>query len=388
VGAPQTRIALLARSLAAAGADVAVHTGFPHYPGGTITPPYRNRPWAVEARDGVRVVRSAVYAAANRGFARRLLDHSAFAASALATMRLTGPLDVVVAETPPLFTAAASVPYARVKRAALVTHVADRWPASAVELGALTSTRAIAAAEALERWIYRGSERVVAPTAGIVDALEALPAAAGRVRRVWPVVDLDRFALPAADCGPGPLRLLYAGTLGLAHGLDVLVEATRRAGPAVVQTTIAGDGAERDRLLRLARDHAVENVSLPGALPADAVPALYRRADAAAVLLRDLPIFAGALPTKLLEGMASGRPLLLSARGEAARMVAEAGAGLVVAPGDPEALADAIGRLQREPELRDALGRAGRRWAEEHFGAARSVAQWSAILAEAAGLRS
>ena len=80
VGAPQTRIELLARTLAADGAEVTVHTGFPHYPDGGVKAPYRNRPWLTERRDGVTIVRSAVYPAANRGFAPRLLDHLAFAA--------------------------------------------------------------------------------------------------------------------------------------------------------------------------------------------------------------------------------------------------------------------------------------------------------------------
>ena len=148
VGAPQTRIELLALTLAADGAEVTVHTGFPHYPDGGVKAPYRNRPWLTERRDGIRIVRSAVYPAANRGFAPRLADHTAFALSALATSRRAGLLDVVVGESPPLFTAAAGAIYARSKRAAYVVNVADRWPASAVELGALRNGWAIAAAEA------------------------------------------------------------------------------------------------------------------------------------------------------------------------------------------------------------------------------------------------
>lgn len=387
VGAPQTRIALLARTLAAAGAQVTVHTCFPHYPSGRVAAPYRNRPWLSEDRDGVRVVRSAVYPAANQGFARRLLDHASFAGTAVATARLSGPLDVVVGETPPLFTAAAGAIYARLKGAAYVVHVADRWPASAVELGVLTDRHAIATAEALEHWVYRRAELVVAPTAGIVSALGEAKAARDKVRRVWPVVDLERFdpAPPAAD--HGPLRLLYAGTVGLAHGLEALVEASRLVGPQVVQTTIAGDGADAERIRTLVRRDGVTNVRLLEAVPSDAVPALYAAADASAVLLRDVPIFAGALPTKMLEAMAAGRPLLLAARGESVRLLTQAGAGIAVAPGDPVELADAIGSLHADPALRRALGSAGRRHAETHFGTSRAVEQWAGLLDEAVAAR-
>jgi glycosyltransferase involved in cell wall biosynthesis len=386
VGAPQTRIELLARTLSERGADVVVHTGFPHYPSGAVAAGYQNRPWLREQRDGVQVVRSAVYPAANRGFAKRLADHAAFAASAVCTAGLTGPVDVVVAETPPLFTAAAGVLYAKLKRAALVVNVADRWPATAVELGALHNRRAIAAAEALERWIYSRAELITAPTGGIVEALERLPESAGKARRMWPVVDFERFPNPAESAGPdgGPLRLLYAGTIGMAQGIDVLVEASKLAGPEYVQTTIAGDGAAADEIRRLVGDQRLPNVQLLGGVPAQAIPDLYARADACAVLLRDRPIFAGAIPTKLIEAMAAARPVLLSARGESAELLARADAGITVSPEDPDALRGAIQALQADPERRRRLGESGRRFVEDNLGSRRAASDWAGVLAEAA----
>lgn len=382
-GAPQTRIDLLARTLAAGGMAVTVHTGFPHYPGGGIAPPYGNRPWLRERRDGVTVVRSAVYPAANRGFARRLADHSAFALSALATAPLSGPADVVVAETPPLFTAAAGVAYAAAKRAAYVVNVADRWPASAVALGALSNRRAIATAGALERFVYARADLITAPTRGIVDILGATPEAAGKTQRLWPVVDLDRFdPAPPLDRIPAgaPLQLLYAGTLGLAQGLDVLVRASRFAGPGVVQTTIAGGGADGPRLASLIREESATNVKLLGTVSPSEVPGLYAAADVAAVLLKDLEIFAAALPTKLLEAMAAARPVVLSARGEAADLVRAADAGLTIEPADPQALAEALRRLHADPALRQRLGRGGRAYAEANFGARRAADGWAEQL--------
>jgi glycosyltransferase involved in cell wall biosynthesis len=391
VGAPQTRIELLARTLTAAGHDVVVHSGFPHYPAGGVPEPYRNRPFARERRGGYAVLRSAVYPAANRGFTRRLADHLAFGVSALATAGLSGPADVVVAESPPLFCAAAAVPYAALKRAALVVNVADRWPATAVELGALSNRRAIAAAGWLEDWVYGRADAITAPTAGIVAALAETRSAAGKVHRVWPVVEPERFTTgadrgaTAAGSGPGdgPLSLLYAGTVGMAQGLETLVEASRLVGPGTVSTTIVGDGAELAPLRARVLDAGIVNVALPGPVPADRVPGLLAAADVAVVLLRDLEIFRGAIPTKLLEAMAAGRPLLVAARGEAAALVAEAGAGVVVAPGDPAALADGIRRLHADPGLRSRLGASGREYVTARFGAHAAAEHWQTVLAEA-----
>jgi glycosyltransferase involved in cell wall biosynthesis len=336
----------------------------------------------------VEVFRSAVYPAPNAGFAGRLLDHAAFASSALATAALTPAADVVIAETPPLFCAAAGVGYARIKHAAYVVNVADLWPESAVALGALRNRRAIAAAAAMERWIYRSADVIVAPTRGIVERLAATTDAGGKARRLWPVVDIDRFSHvespPSRHDGSGqPLRVLFAGTVGLAHGVDVLVEASRLAGPDVVQTTIAGAGAEAERIRAIVHEQEVRNVRLLGSVAPDRIPELYAAADAGAVLLRDLELFRAALPTKLLEVMAAGRPALVAARGEAAELVAQAQAGLVVQPGDPDALAAACARLHSDRDLAARLGQAGRRFAEAHFGADRAADAWAEVLERA-----
>jgi glycosyltransferase involved in cell wall biosynthesis len=392
VGAPQTRIAALAAGLAARGVETTVHTCFPHYPDGEIKPPYRNRPLVRESDGGARVVRSAVYAAANRGFARRLAGHLSFAGSALATLPTTGPTDVVVVETPPLFLAGAAIAYAKAKRARLVLNVADLWPDSAVELGALTSPAAIGAARRLERAAYRSAVAIACPTEGIVAALGARPESAGKVSLMRPAVDLDRFHPSAGGDGgraaDAPLRVLYAGTVGMAHGLETLVDAvelleTRLSAPAL-ELTIAGDGAEGNRIRsRLGRGGG-SRVKMMGAVPAEQIPGLYAEADAAVVMLRDRPIFHGALPTKMLEAMAAGRPVVLAARGEAAGVIERAGAGVVVEPENPEALADAFAGLAADPERRASLGAAGRRAVEREFGRGAWLDRWEALLSDSA----
>jgi glycosyltransferase involved in cell wall biosynthesis len=382
LGAAPARIAALAHGLARRGIEVTVHTGFPHYPAGTVTPPYRNRLLAGEHEGGVRVVRSLVYPAPNRGFARRLADHCTFAASALATAPAAGPVDVVVAESPPLFTAAAGVAYARGKRAALALNISDLWPESAIELGALGDGGLPAkAANTLARHCYRRAELITAPTAGIVAALSARPESMGKVVHVPPAVDLERFALIPA-CAPradAPLRVLYAGTLGLAQGLPTLVQAAALAGPDVVELVIAGSGGEEQRLRAAIAAHRGARVRLLGSVTPEQIPVLYADADAGIVPLRDLPIFAGALPTKLFEVLAAGRPAILAARGEAARLVGDADAGLVVDPEDPRALADAFVRLRNSPAEATRMGQRARLLARR-FDRGAVVEQWHALL--------
>jgi glycosyltransferase involved in cell wall biosynthesis len=376
-GAPQVRLQALARGLDAAGVEVTVHTAPPHYPDGRVAPGYRNRGLSRESEEGVEIVRSPVFAAANRGVARRLVDHASFAASAVASCRRAGGADVVVAETPPLFLAAAAPAYARRARARLVLHVSDLWPDSVVELGTVTNRRAIGMARALERHAYRHAARIVTPTAGIAERLEQRSEAQGKVFRVPPAVDIERFTAPPVR-RDGPLRVLYAGTVGLAQGVTSLVEAARRVGPSVMRLTIAGAGAELEDVRREAAGRG--HIRVLGAVDADAVPRLYAETDVAAVLLRDRPIFRAALPTKTFEAMASGRPVLLAGRGEIAELVQSAAAGVVVAPGDVDALAGAIATLASQPERRlQEIGASGIACAKR-FDRAAMLDRWLALL--------
>ncbi|HXC23423.1 MAG TPA: glycosyltransferase, partial [Solirubrobacteraceae bacterium] len=109
------------------------------------------------------------------------------------------------------------------------------------------------------------------------------------------------------------------------------------------------------------------------------IPSLYQAADAGVVPLRDRPIFSGALPTKLFEVLAAARPAIVAARGEAADLVREAGAGLAVAPEDPGALADAFRELRGSPEQALQMGRRGRLRATA-FSRASAVERWYELL--------
>ena len=389
VGAPQARIGALAAGLAAAGDEVTVHTGYPNYPDGRIQPPYRNRPRSEELLDGVRVIRSAVYASPNAGFGGRLANHLSFSASALAIAPTSGPADVVVVESPPLFLAGAGIAYAKLKRAGLVVNVADLWPNSAIELGAIRSPTAIRAARAVERAAYRASAAIACPTEGIASVLAGRPESAGKEVLLRPAVDLDRFdPAPPSLADEGPLRVLYAGTVGMAHGLGTLLDAAQRLDDGerstAVEVTIAGDGAEAPALRERLAGSGPANVRMVGARPREEVPALYADADVAVVLLRDRPIFEDALPTKMLEAMAAGRPLVLSAAGEAARLLEAEGAGIVVPPESPSELAGALERLGADPALRHRLGAAGRAAVERDFGRGPWLERWRAVLERAA----
>jgi colanic acid biosynthesis glycosyl transferase WcaI len=368
VGAPQTRILDLALGLSRRGHSVTILTGFPNYPDGVIQPPYRGKLFQIERLGPLRVVRTAVYAAPNRGVARRLLNHASFALSSIPGALLAGRADAVIVETPPLFTAVAGVVVSRLKRGRLLLNVADLWPDAAVELGALRHRGVIAGARALERFAYRHAQLIAVPTPGLERVLLQRGYAAERVVVVPHGVDVDRFPLePRAQ--PVSRRIVYCGTIGMGHATRTLIEAARileHAGGGY-EFLIVGDGAERGELEARARQWGLRSVTFAGRLPRAELPRLLSSAHAGVATQRDLPLLADALSTKVLEYMAAARPVVAAASGWTAEVIRRAGAGIVCPPEDAAALAEAIAAVGRDPDRAREMGLSGRRYVEANL---------------------
>jgi glycosyltransferase involved in cell wall biosynthesis len=209
----------------------------------------------------------------------------------------------------------------------------------------------------------------------------------GKLRVVEPTVDLERFD-PQPAVPDGPLRVVYIGTLGLAHGLDTLIEAALLAGRSRVLVRLVGDGAERARLARRITMERIANVQLLGPVAPGEVAGLYASADVGTVLLRNRRIFDEALPTKLLEVLGAGRAALVAAPGAGGPLVVGAGAGLAVGPDDPVRLAAAIRALHADRDRVRTMGLAARRLAEDRFGRDCGVDRWIAVVAQAIERRS
>lgn len=387
VGAPQSRLYELAVRLVRRGHEVTVLTGFPNYPSGVIPSEYRGKRRMDEELDGIRVVRTWIYATPNRGFLKRILNHLSFMVSATWTGLGLGKTDVLFVESPPLFDGLAGWVLSVAKRAPMVFNVADLWPQSAVELGMVKHPFLIKVAEGIEEFIYARSARIAAVTRGI----ERILGERGFHKAFFLPNGVDLTLFKPGDSGTAfRLRhglgerflVVYAGTHGLSQGLEVLVEAGRLMEQKGLQVTflLVGDGSEKPRLVELAQ--GVSTVRFLDSLPKREIPEVVAAADAYAVTLRDLPLFQGAVPSKLYEAMSAAKPVVLAARGEAPALLAEADAGLSVPPEDAPAFAEAVERLIRDPEMRARLGANGRRLVEDRYDREKLVDRFETMLKE------
>ena len=343
------------------GHDVTVLTQAPNFPQGRLLDGYRNRWRQVETRDGIRVVRVKTYIAANEGFLRRTLDFTSFMASAVGFGLFEPRPDVVVATSPQFFSAVAGWLLAALRRRPFVFELGDLWPASIVAVGAMREGALLRAIERLELFLYRRAEAVVALTPSFKRDLVARGVEAGKIAVVVNGVDAPRYgprprdpALEAELGLSGRFVAGYVGTHGMAHALEnVLDAAALAAGDERIRFLFAGAGAARAGLIAEAGRRGLGNVVFLGAQPKERMPVVWSLCDAALIHLKDEPVFAEVIPSKIFEAMAMGLPLLVAApEGEATRIVRDCGAGICVPPGDPAALAAAARRLADDEPLR------------------------------------
>jgi glycosyltransferase involved in cell wall biosynthesis len=154
----------------------------------------------------------------------------------------------------------------------------------------------------------------------------------------------------------------------MAHGLEVLIDvAERLRHRSDIVILLAGDGAERNRLIAEVERRGLKNIKLLGQLPKTEMPKLWSITDVSLVVLKKLDLFLTVIPSKLFESMAMRQPIILGVAGESAELIQESGAGIVVEPENVEQLCDAIVRLVDSSELRRELGERGRQYVKTHF---------------------
>ena len=379
-GAPQNRLSALARSLQREGAEVTVLTGIPNYPEMRIHDGYRGR-WSMEERmDDIQVVRSWLMVSTKRGIIWRLGNYFSFVLSALITgLFKLKRSDLLIVESPPLFLGITAMLLARAKGAKLVFNVSDLWPESAVKLGLVTNSLLIGLSTKLELMCYRRAALVTGQTQGIVADIRArIPGK--QVRWVPNGIDLEDVERALATCdraaersamgvGTDDLVLFYAGIIGHAQGLEVVLEAAHQVRELEgLHILLIGDGPVRAALQQRSRELDLPNVRfVDGMKRVDLLRAIAAM-DAAVVPLRKNDLFKGAIPSKIFEALALGKPLLLGVEGEAHDLfIEQAKAGIAFAPEDAAQLAQAIRRYYADRSLMAVQGANGARYVRERF---------------------
>ncbi len=391
VGAGPARVTEMALRWQEQGARVTVITGMPNRPEGRIHPEYRGKLFMQEEHEGIRVLRSWLYASPKHGFARTLVNNTTFmVTSGLHALARGGGLDVLVASSPPWFPHLTGTLVHALRRVPLVLEVRDLWPDYLAGMGTVKSKAAMRGIFAAERAMLRRAEHVVVVTESFRQRVIEKGTAPERVDVISNGVDLSLYY--ASDEAPpidamrraaGELVVGYLGNFGGAQDLGSVLEAAallEQADPRI-RVVLAGEGTAADQVLARARELGLSRTSIHPPIPKTQTRAFYNACDVCLVPLANFPILQETIPSKIFEVMACERPVVASVGGEAARVVQASGGGLVAPPGDPRGIADAVLRLLATPEAeRAAMGAAGREYVGRHFARETLAARYLEIL--------
>jgi glycosyltransferase involved in cell wall biosynthesis len=328
------------------------------------------------------VHRTWVYAASGTGF-RRILNYLSFTITSLIGLALTASPDVVFVESPPLFLSIPGWIAARVRGASMVFNVADLWPDSVRELGVMSDGWMLRFAERLEAWSYRRADIVNAVTAGIDRTLREKKSVPALKVRFFPNgIDVTTFFPREPDQRllrqlrlEGRPVFLYAGTHGIAQGLQNVIEAAKIVeGDANV--LFVGSGPTKAMLMDKAKRIGASNVRFLDPVPLSVMPDYFALATASIVPLVRGDLMRGARPSKIFPSLACAVPVIYSGEGESAELLTEAGAGIAVPPEDPRAIAGAMLALINDLTLRETMALNARRLAVERFAWSSIVGTW------------
>ena len=379
-GAPQNRLHATAQALVRKGAEVTVLTAMPNYPDMRIHAAYRGKWHVREVLDGMVVHRAWLFVSAKRSIVWRLLNYFSFVFSSLwvGLFRLKRS-DVLFVESPPLFLGITAMLLAKAKGAKLVFNVSDLWPESAVQLGLVTNRSIIGISTWLEELCYRRSALITGQTKGIVaDIQRRCP----EKQVLWLPNGVDLEAIAQAEGSgdpqeararlgipPGDLVLTYAGIIGHAQGLEVVLQAASLLKHrSDIHFLLIGDGPEKSMLQALKKELAVDVVRFVDRMPRAELLALLRATDAVVVPLRRNDLFKGAIPSKIFEALALSKPVLLGVEGEAKELFIDEGeGGLAFTPEDAQDLARCVEQLAGDRAQLERMGASGARYVRTRF---------------------
>lgn len=379
------RINEVTKSLVGKGVQVDVLTGKPNYPEGKIFEGYRIGGCQHEQYCGAKISRVPLIPRGKNSSIRLALNYLSFIVSGL----LFGPwlkrgkkYDVIfVYGLSPLMLALPALLMGWVKKVPVVIWVQDLWPQSLSATGYIRNRLVLWAVEQVVRFIYRHADLLLVQSRAFVEPVRDL--ASGTPIKYYPNSVDGSFAVPATGKTPdvpgleGGFSVMFAGNIGAAQGVEVIVEAaTLLKDEPDIQFVVLGDGSCREWMLQQVADRNLTNLHLPGRFPVETMPGFMQKASALLVTLADREIFAATVPNKVQAYMAAGRPIIACLPGEGARLVVDAKAGVGVKAEDGKALAEAVLGLYRMSESeRNEMGRNGRAYFHMNYDHDRLVDQ-------------
>jgi len=347
------------------GHEVTVLTAMPNYPDGVVPEKYRGKFLVKEKLNDLNIYRSYVMPASNAEPKKRMIGFITFLFSSLInSFRIKGKFDLILASSPPVTSPLIGYILSRLRRTKLVLEIRDLQPESGEQFGNLNKSLFTESIRKVMRFLYHKADHIVCVTEGIAEWMKAYGIPENRLTTIKSGVGYDFInshsnGIRKKYGWEDKFLILFSGTLGWVRPLETIVESARLlADDRQYHFVFVGDGQKRESLEALTKQYNLKNISFVGLQPLEQIPYYLKAGDVLVECLKEVPVAKVALPTKIFEYMAAGRPIIFgSTDGETSRLLEKAGGALTYSSGHPEQLAEIVRALYHKKIDGDELGK-------------------------------
>lgn len=344
--------------------------------------------------EGVRILRAYTYSALHKSYFSRVIAFLSFMATSVLVGVNAGEPDVIMGTTPPIFQAVSAWLLSVLRRRPFLLEIRDLWPEFAIDIGLLKNPILIRCARWLEHFLYRRADCLLVNSPAYRDYLIGKGVPARKIRLIPNGVDAQMFdpeqrgAAFRQEYGlEDRFVATYAGAIGMANDLDVLIAAAvALAERKDIHILIVGDGKERKRLEDEAARLGLDNLTFTGSFAKSQMAEILAASDACIAILRNIPMFTTTYPNKVFDYMAAGRPTVLAIDGVIRAVVEDANGGIFVPPGNSQLLAEALARLADNPNEAASMGKNARAYVIQNFNRDEHADQLAEVISEVASL--
>lgn len=326
---------------AKAGHDVCVYTAYPNYPTGKIFEGYENQNFSEENVGNVRVLRNRIILRPNTSLINRIINGGSYyyygAKNLLLKRKQIGcDFDIVLASSGPIFSGMLGSRCAKKMKVPFVIEFRDIGFEQMVATGSRRTCRKVKLMRALELSLCKKADGIVVLTNGFKSLLEENGICGNKIFVVPNGADIN----PVKPCDSySQIRFGYFGTMGISQDvcrtIDLLKSVYEKN--KLVNYLLIGEGAMRKRVEDKIANENNKFIEIMHGMSMGELDCYYEKIHFSVVSLRRTEAFKGTIPSKIFQSFARGVPVLfLGPEGEAANLVRESQAGLVLTGNDEE----------------------------------------------------
>lgn len=350
---------LFAKELVKKGFIVEVITGFPNYPGGVIYPGYRIKLIQKEVIDGVLITRVPLFPSHGKSKIGRIFNYLSFAMTSLIYgLFFAKRPDLIYVYHPPLTVGLSAVLIKIFRRVPVVYDIQDMWPDTLKATGMVNNKIILSLISKICSFVYDRADKIVVLSPGFKRCLINRGVKDEKIDVIYNWTDEillrdNRNKTPNSLFKKDSFNILFAGNVGRAQGLDVVLDAAvilKKDCPKLC-FLILGQGLMLDDLKTRTKDLKLDNVVFIPAVSMSKAGSFLKSADALLVHLNKDPLFAITIPGKTQAYMAMGKPIIMAVPGDASDLIVKANCGICIEPGSAVSLAEAAKKLMNLENL-------------------------------------